>query len=492
MAEQIRVRFAPSPTGHLHIGGARTALFNFLYARRQNGVFVLRIEDTDVERSTEESTRMILSDLKWLGLTWDEGPEIDGPYGPYFQTQRLQLYQDKLNYLLETGQAYYCFCSVEQLERMRERALAAGEMPKYDGTCRNLPPAEAKARVDAGEPHVVRLKLPTEGQVVIDDKIRGKLEFENKVLDDFVLIRSNGVPTYNFAVVVDDSSMKITHVIRGDDHISNTPRQIHLYRALGEPLPAFAHVPMILGSDKTRLSKRHGATSVGAYQDEGFLPQALVNYLALLGWSFDDKTTLFTLEQLIDKFSLKKVSKNPAVFDPAKLYWMNGVYIRRLAPETFVPLALPYLVRAGLLAEPLDEATRTWAGRVLMSVRDNLKLLSEAPEYTRFYFGETVEPDEAARAKLEAAKADPGLFKTLLRRMRMLEFFTSKALEEMFKQLIAETGVKFGDMVHPLRAAVTGRAHSPGIFEVLELLGKDRTLHRLEAGLKSVGIEPED
>jgi len=488
MAEQIRVRFAPSPTGHLHIGGARTALFNFLYARRQNGVFVLRIEDTDVERSTEESTRMILEDLKWLGLTWDEGPEVGGPHGPYFQTQRMDLYREKLAYLLETGKAYYCFCSVEKLEKMREQALAAGEMPKYDGTCRDLPPAEAKARVAAGEPHVIRLKLPAEGTTIIDDRIRGKMEFENKMLDDFVLSRSNGMPTYNFAVVVDDAGMKITHIIRGDDHISNTPRQIHLYKALGEPLPAFAHVPMILGSDKTRLSKRHGATSVGAYEDEGFLPQALVNYLALLGWAFDDKTTLFTLEQLIEKFSLKKVSKNPAVCDPAKLQWMNGVYIRQLAAEQFVPLALPYLIRAGLLSEPLDESTRAWAGRVLMSVRDNLKLLSEAPDITRFYFGETVELDEPARVKLEQAKSNPELFKTLLQRIRMLEFFTSQSLEEMFKQLIAETGVKFGEMVHPLRAAVTGRVNSPGIFEVLELLGKERTVQRLTAALAAVGI----
>jgi nondiscriminating glutamyl-tRNA synthetase len=488
MAEQIRVRFAPSPTGHLHIGGARTALFNYLYARRQNGVFVLRIEDTDVERSTEESTRMILEDLKWLGLTWDEGPEVGGAYGPYFQTQRLNLYREKLDYLLAAGQAYYCFCSVAELERMREQALAAGETPKYSGVCRNLPPAEAKARAAAGEAHVIRLKLPAEGTVFFDDRIRGKVEFENKILDDFVLARSNGVPTYNFAVTVDDAAMKITHVIRGDDHISNTPRQIHLYRALGEQLPAFAHVPMILGADKTRLSKRHGATSVGAYQDEGYLPQALVNYLALLGWSFDDKTTLFSREQLIEKFSLKKVSKNPAVFDPAKLQWMNGVYIRQLPPEEFIRLALPYLLQAGLLAEPLTEPTRAWAGRALMSVRDHTKLLTETPALTRFYFGETVDMDEEARAKLEPAKSQPEVFLTLLGRMRMLQSWSLQALEEMMKQLVSETGVKFGDLVHPLRAAVTGRASSPGIFEVLELLGKERTIKRLEEGLRSIGI----
>jgi glutamyl-tRNA synthetase len=491
MTEQIRVRFAPSPTGHLHIGGARTALFNYLYARRQNGVFVLRIEDTDVERSTDESTRMILEDLKWLGLTWDEGPEKGGAYGPYFQTQRLELYREKLQQLLENGHAYYCFCSQEMLEAKRQKAMETSQTPRYDGTCRLIPPATAQARVAAGEPHVIRLRIPEEGSVIIDDRIRGKMEFENKVLDDFVLARSNGVPTYNFAVVVDDAVMKITHIIRGDDHISNTPRQIHLYQALGQPLPAFAHVPMILGADKTRLSKRHGATSVGAYKDEGFLPEALVNYLALLGWAFDDKTTLFSRDQLIEKFSLKKVSKNPAVFDPVKLRWMNGVYIRNLAADEFTRLALPYLVSGGLLTneELQEEARRAWAGQIALSVRDNVKVLSDLPGLAGFYFGESVELEPEAKEKLALAQANPGLFKTLQLKLSMLESFTHQGLEEMFRALVAETGVKFGELVHPLRAAVTGRVNSPGIFEVLELIGKDRTLKRLAAGLESVGIK---
>ncbi|NTV53708.1 MAG: glutamate--tRNA ligase [Candidatus Firestonebacteria bacterium] len=492
MAEDIRVRFAPSPTGHLHIGGARTALFNYLYARRQNGVFVLRIEDTDAERSTDESVRMILQDLKWLGLTWDEGPEVGGEYGPYFQTQRLDLYREKLEFLLERGHAYACFCSSETLEKKREQAMATGQQPKYDGTCRNLSRADAQARIKAGEAYVVRLKLPTEGTTIIDDRIRGKMVFENNVLDDFVLARTNGLPMYNFAAVVDDAAMKISHVIRGDDHISNTPRQILLYQALGEPLPAFAHVPMILGADKTRLSKRHGATSVGAYADEGYLPQALTNYLALLGWSFDDKTTLFTREQLIDKFSLKKVSKNPAVFDPAKLQWMNGIYIRQLPAEEYVARALPVLIAAGLLPEPLDEAARAWGGRVALLVKEHLKIFTELPAHVSYFFGETVELDETAKEKMLLAKERPDLFKSLHQKMSMLESFTHKGLEEMMKVLLAEAQVKFGDLVHPLRAAVTGRANSPGIFEVLELLGKERTVKRLAAGLASVGITTEN
>jgi glutamyl-tRNA synthetase len=338
---------------------------------------------------------------------------------------------------------------------------------------------------------VVRLKSPAEGSTVIDDRIHGKMVFENSVLDDFVLLRTNGLPTYNFAAVVDDAAMKISHVIRGDDHISNTPRQILLYRALGEPLPAFAHVPMILGADKTRLSKRHGATSVGAYADEGYLPHSLVNYLALLGWSFDDKTTLFTPAQLIEKFSLKKVSKNPAVFDPAKLQWMNGIYIRQLAAEEYVARALPVLIAAGLLTEPMSAEKRAWGARVVLLVKEHLKIFTELPAHVSYFFGETVELEETAQEKLLLAKERPDLFKTLHQKLSMLESFTHSGLEETMKVLLAEYQVKFGDLVHPLRAAVTGRANSPGIFEVLELLGKERTVKRLGAALAEIGISTE-
>jgi len=489
MQDSVRVRFAPSPTGHLHIGGARTALFNFLFARNQQGKFILRLEDTDIERSTEASVRMILDDLRWLGLDWDEGPETGGAFGPYFQSQRLELYRDKIQFLLDAEHAYYCFCPPETLEDKRQQALRAGQTPKYDGTCRALPLAQARERVANGELHTVRLKIPAEGLTAFADLIRGEVSFENQQLDDFVLVRSNGLPTYNFAAVVDDASMRITHVIRGDDHISNTPRQICLYRALGESLPQFAHVPMILGADRTRLSKRHGATSVGAYREEGYLPEAMVNYLTLLGWAYDDKTTLFSRQELEEKFSLKKVSKNAAVFDPAKLQWMNGVYIRKMAEPEFLERALREFEKTGLLAPPQNDETLAWAGRVALLVKEKIRLFSELPQAAAFFFGEDVALEPDARAKLEEARKPPELFTALHQGLSMLESFTLPALECFLRAFVAEKGVKFGELAHPVRAAVTGRVNSPGIFEVLELLGKERALKRLAAGLHSVGID---
>ena len=488
MGDPIRVRFAPSPTGHLHIGGARTALFNYLYARNQGGVFVLRIEDTDAERSTEDSVRMILDDLRWLGLTWDEGPEQGGDYGPYFQSRRLDLYRKKWTALLETGRAYPCFCSPGELDRKREEALARGEQPRYDGTCRDLPPDAARQRVAAGEPHVVRLKLPQAGETAVDDRIRGRMIFGNDVLDDFVLVRSNGLPTYNFAAVVDDAAMRITHVIRGDDHISNTPRQIQLYHALGETPPKFTHVPMILGPDRTRLSKRHGATSIGAYANEGYLPETLVNYLALLGWAYDDKTTLFTRRQLEEKFSLKKVGKNPAVFDPAKLAWMNGVYIRQLDDEAYAEHALNALIQAGFVAADAGGEDLAWAEKVARTVKEKIKVFPEVPKQTAFFFGAGVEPDAEALAKIETMRERPGVFHALHAKLTMLESLSPRALEAALRAFVDEHGVTFGEVVHPLRAALTGKIHSPGIFEVLELLGRDRTLKRFAEALARAGV----
>lgn len=489
MSSEVRVRFAPSPTGHLHIGGARTALFNYLFARQTGGTFVLRLEDTDAERSTEESVQMILSDLKWLGLEWDEGPGAGGPFGPYRQLERQEYYRQQLAALIENGRAYPCFCSPELLESKRREALALGAPVKYDGTCRRLTPSEAHARIEAGEAHAIRLKIPVGGKTVIEDLIRGTVTFDNRELDDFVLVRSSGLPTYNFAVVVDDAAMRISHVIRGDDHLSNTPRQICLYQALGQSLPQFAHVPMILGPDRTRLSKRHGATSVGAYAEAGYLPEALINYLALLGWSFDDKTTIFSRQELIEKFSLKKVSKNPAVFDPAKLIWMNGVYIRNLPERDYLDRALPVLTQAGLLADSAPEAERAWAEKVTLAVKEQVKLLSELPGQVEYFFGDTVEMEPAAQDYLDQAQTRPELFQTLHRQLSVLESFTSHSLEVLLRDLVAQAGVKFGEMVHPLRAALTGRKNSPQILLVMELLGKDRVLQRLASGLQSVGIK---
>jgi len=488
MNAHIRVRFAPSPTGHLHIGGARTALFNYLYAKRQGGIFVLRLEDTDIERSTQESVDMILKDLNWLGLKWDEGPEVGGEYGPYKQSERAEIYKNAVEKLINNNQAYYCFCSPAEIEDRRQQLSQAGKTYKYEGTCQSISLEEAKSRVKAGEEHVIRLRVPTSGETIINDKIRGKVVFENKVLDDFILVRSNGSPTYNFAAVVDDSAMHITHIIRGDDHLSNTPKQILVYQALQATLPTFAHVPMILGADRNRLSKRHGATSIGAYAQEGYLPETMINYLALLGWSWDDKTTLFTLNDLENKFSLKRVNQSPAIFDNDKILWMNGVYLRQASNETYINLAIKQLLQAGLIKEPLNTETKAWAAKIVLVVKSKIKKLSEIPEQVSFFWEDQLELTKEAKEKLSEAKPYAEWFKTLHKKLSMLKSFETVELEKVLRNLSEEAGVKLGVLVHPLRVAVTGRINSPGIFEVLELLGQEKVVQRLAAALLEIDI----
>lgn len=490
MSSHVRVRFAPSPTGHLHIGGARTALFNYLYAKKHHGQFVLRLEDTDQERSSQASVDMILNDLKWLGLSWDEGPEIGGSYGPYRQTERAGIYQEKINQLLEQGDAYYCFCTPEEVDAMREAAKTNGAHPKYDGRCRQVSLSEAQARVRAGEAHVIRIKAPQTGQTVISDLIRGQVSFDNEQFDDFVIRRSNGYPTYNFVVAIDDALMKITHIIRGDDHLSNTPKQIYIYHALKIPQPAFAHVPMILGSDKSRLSKRHGATSVGAYANEGYLPEAMINYLALLGWSLDDKTTIISQDDLIEHFSLDKVSKNPAVFDPQKLAWMNGQYMRSISEDAYVARAINWLQQQRIIAQELTEAQRAYAGQVVKVVREKFKLLSELPEQVDYFFSEPDldQLDDKALGKLTTAKEQETLFQDLLTCLQQVDEFSQKKLEAAMQAFIDQQQVKFGLLAHPMRVCLTGRVNSPGLFELMVILGKEKTVNRLQAGLKKIGI----
>ncbi|MBR2790240.1 MAG: glutamate--tRNA ligase, partial [Eggerthellaceae bacterium] len=345
----VRVRFAPSPTGRLHIGGARTAIDNWAFARAQGGKFILRIEDTDPERSTEENTQVILRAMRWLGLDWDEGPEVGGEFGPYVQTKRMQTYRDALEVLKAKGAAYPCFCTKEELDAKREKAeREEGGYSGYDRTCRSIPRKEAEARIAAGEPHVWRLAVPDgHGPIEFDDAVYGHMSFPAEVMDDLILVRTDGVPTYNFAVVCDDVNMQITHVIRGDDHLSNTPRQILIYEALGAPVPTFAHLSMILGPDGKKLSKRHGATSVEEYRDRGYLPDALVNFLALLGWSLDGETTIIPREVLCSRFSLDRITKKDAIFDETKLNWMNGAYIRCMGEDEWMSLARPWLLEAG-------------------------------------------------------------------------------------------------------------------------------------------------
>jgi glutamyl-tRNA synthetase len=462
--KQVRVRFAPSPTGALHIGGVRTALFNWLFARHHQGAFILRIEDTDQTRSTDESIRIILDGMKWLGLDWDEGP--------FRQTERMNLYRDQVSRLLKEGKAYYCYCTPEELDARRKEALAAGRPPKYDRKCRSLS-APVPGRTPA-----VRFLSSDEGQTVVRDLIRGAVSFENQQLDDLIIQRSDGLPTYNFAVVVDDVTMNISHVIRGDDHLNNTPRQIQLYQALGYDPPQFAHLPMILGSDKTKLSKRHGATAVTEYIDLGYLPEALVNYLARLGWSHGDQE-IFSRQELIDKFSLESVGKAPSVFNPEKLLWLNHHYIQQADPDRLAGLVLALLKRDGMIA-PGKEPDLEWFKGLVKLLTERSHTLVEMKNAALPFLSETVTIDEKARAKHLTPDVFP-LLTELSARLKAVEPFTHAEIEKAFSALVAEKGLKLGKLAQPVRVAITGTTVSPGIFEVLEMLGRDKTIKRIEA-----------
>lgn len=463
---EVRVRFAPSPTGFLHIGGVRTALFNWLFARRHRGTFVLRIEDTDQDRSTDESINAILDGLRWVKLDWDEGP--------FRQTERMDLYRQHAMSLLDNRKAYWCICKPEELEARRKEAEAKGLSPKYDGRCRRL------GITNPSEEAALRFMAPQEGQTVIADLIKGEVVFDNSVLDDLIILRSNGYPTYNFSVVVDDAVMKISHVVRGDDHLTNTPRQIPIFEALGYSLPRFGHLPMILGSDKTRLSKRHGATSVMAYKEMGYLPDAVVNYLVRLGWSHGDQE-LFTRGELIEKFSFDRVQTSAAVFNPEKMLWINAQYIQYGNPADIVRELRPLLDQAGLS----DEARRAdgkWLEQLVVLVRERTKTLVEMVHWVTPYFGQEPAMDEAAAKKFLVSSIAPVLDK-LVRRYEALPAFSKSSWEETFKRLVEEHGIKMGQLAQPVRVALTGRTASPGLFEVMEVLGRERTLYRLRRGL---------
>jgi glutamyl-tRNA synthetase len=471
----IRVRFAPSPTGHLHIGGARTALFNYLFARHNNGKFILRIEDTDRTRSTDEYIETIIEGMKWLKLEWDEGP--------FRQTDRFDVYRSYVDKLLKEGKAYYCYCTPEELEQRRQEALAQGKSPKYDGRCRNLTKIQdSRFKIQEKNP-AIRFKMPQEGQAVVDDLIRGKVVFENDQLDDLIIMRSDGTPTYNFTVVVDDVGMDITHVIRGDDHLNNTPKQIHIYKALGHEIPLFAHLPMILGSDKTRLSKRHGATSVIAYKEMGYLPDALVNYLVRLGWSYGDQE-IFTRKELIKYFSFENVGKSSAVFNPEKLLWLNSQYIIKSNPEELAELVLPFLENAGIIQKG-QEIDRKWLSKAIKTLQERAKTLVELVKSLRYYIAEDIVYDEKAKAKFLNEKSRDLLIE-LKDALNALSDFSSHELENIFKSIIEKHNVKLGALAQPIRVAVTGGTESPGIFEVLEIVGKEKTIKRLEKAIKSI------
>jgi len=481
----IRVRFAPSPTGMLHIGGARTAIYNWAFARRYGGSFILRIEDTDVQRSTPEHTEQIIRSLRWLGLDWDEGPEVGGVYGPYLQTERTAFYQDALAILKEKGAVYPCFCTTDELQSRRDAASAAKESTSYDRSCRNLSADEAASRIASGQAHVWRLKIPLDrGPVSFDDAVYGTITVPLEQLDDFILVRSDGTPTYNFVACVDDLAMRITHVIRGDDHISNTPKQVLVYEALGYPAPQFAHLSMILGSDSKRLSKRHGATSVEAYRDAGYLPDALLNYLALLGWSLDGETTIIDAATLTSEFSLDRISKNPAVFDEKKLNWINQSYIKELGAEGFVKAWLPYLEAAGLATAEYVEEHMDWFMAVYPLVAERIHSFSEINQLVSYLFGDAVTLDQAS---VEACLRDAQTVAILKEIIRVLSDVSLEwehnSLDTALRALAETRGVKPKVVFQAIRVAVCGNMVSPPLLESLILVGPTTTLLRLEAAL---------
>ncbi len=484
---RVRVRFAPSPTGYVHVGNARTALFNWLFARHHGGVLVLRIEDTDVERSKEEYERQLLEDLRWFGLDWDEGPDCGGRTRPYRQSERRDLYARYGQQLIDQGRAYYCFCSAEQLEAERQEALKAGRQPKYSGRCQKLSREEAAARVAAGEGAAVRLKIVDES-FAWRDLVHGLTSFPGEVIGDPILLRSDGHPAYNYAVVIDDHLMEITHVIRGDDHISNTPRQLALYRAFDWQPPEFAHLSTILGPDRARLSKRHGATALQNFRDMGILPEALRNYLALLGWSPADGTTeILSPADLAAQFSLERVIKSPAVFDAEKLHWMNRHYMKASPPRRLAELSVPFLVRAGYLAEPVDAPTLAWLERVLDAVLKNLDHLSQLPTAARLIFeydAASVVRGEETRHVIEEAGPREVLGAFIPKVLATGEM-TYERFREIAKSVQKETGKKGKELFHPIRVALTGAVSGPELEKLIPIFEEGAKLS-LARPVKSV------
>jgi glutamyl-tRNA synthetase len=481
-----RVRFAPSPTGYLHVGGARTALFNWLFARRHGGVFILRIEDTDVERSSADMVTGILQSLRWLGLDWDEGPHVGGPHAPYFQSGRLDRYRRAAGRLVASGHAYFCYCQPDDLRAKREAAQAAGGAWTYDRACRRLPEDEIAEREARGQPRAIRFFVP-EGRTIVEDLVHGLIEVDHATIEDFVILRSDGYPTYHLSVVVDDVEMEITHVVRGDDHISNTPKQILLYRAMGAPLPAFAHVPLILGPDKKRLSKRHGATSVGEYEAQGYLPEAMVNFLALLGWSPRDDREVFSRDDLISEFSLEAISGGNAVFNPEKLDWFNQQHIMRMPAEEILGRLRPRLEAIGLTRGAFQPGERARVERAIDLVKPRAKKLEDVVTHMRPFLSARIDRDPAA---VEKYLSDPALVPHLgawRARLEHLEAYDAKTLEWALRHVADTRGIKAATLIHATRVAVTGQAVSPGVFEVLEVMGRERSVARLEEAEQLAG-----
>ncbi len=487
MTQQVRTRFAPSPTGFLHIGSIHSALFAWLYARRNGGVFILRIEDTDRARLVEGAVAAIQDDLCWLGLNWDEGPDVGGKYGPYVQSERLNLYREAAQQLLVAGAAYKCFCSQERLEQLREFQTKNKLPPGYDRRCRNLTEAECAQKEKEGIIPVIRFKTPQDGQTTVHDLIWGDVVFKNNTLEDLVLLKSDGFPTYHLANVVDDEHMQITHIIRGEEWVSSTPCHIMLYNALGWEVPVYAHLPMMLGKDRAKLGKRHGSTSVSQFRDGGYLPETMVNFLALLGWSLDDKTEILSLQDLISNFSFERVSKTAAIFNHEKLEWMNGIYIRKLAPADFMQRALPFLEK-GLPPEVKRPLDTLYVQCVLQLVQDRARTLAEVPELTAYFFADSYDYDvNLLISKGMTAESTKAALQVSAERLVKQTPFEAAVLEPMLRALAEELALKTGQLFGSLRTAISGRTATPPLFQMMDVLGKERTIARINDALKRLG-----
>jgi len=487
MTTSVRVRYAPSPTGYPHVGNIRTALFNWLFARHNGGSFIVRIEDTDVTRKVEGAVDAILNGLRWLGLDWDEGPEVGGDYGPYFQSQRLELYHEAAERLISQGDAYYCYCSPQRLEEMRAEQARRKQPSGYDRHCRDLSPQEKSQKEAEGITPVVRFKTPLDGQTKFNDLIWGEVAFENSTIDDLVLLKSDGYPTYHLANIIDDYLMEISHVLRAEEWLSSTPRHVLLYQALGYEPPAFAHLPMILGSDRAKLSKRHGAVSINEYDEQGYLSETMVNFLALLGWSLDDKTELFSRQELINSFSLERVSRTAAIFNWDKLNWMNGVYIRKLSYEDLLSKIMPFL-ESRLPKEVRRPISQQYVGRIVPLIQERINTLAEAATYADFFFIDAPEYEASMligkkmtrETSLEALKAAE-------EKLSSLESFNHDLLEDALRRLAVDLGLKTGQLFGLLRAATTGRSATPPLFDTMEVLSAERCLKRIRIAVEKLG-----
>lgn len=488
----MRVRFAPSPTGPLHIGGARSALFNWLLARKSGGKFIVRTEDTDLERSKKEFEDNILESIKWLGMDWDEGPDIGGDYGPYRQTERLDTYQEFTDRLLNDGKAYKCYCSEAEIDAERQAAQAKGETPKYSGKCAHLSEEEQKALEAQGKKFTVRLRVPLGEQIVFDDLVRGTVSFESDGVGDFVLVKSDGIPVYNYAVVIDDLLMKITHVIRAEEHLSNTPRQILIYQALGAETPKFGHVSLILGKDRSKMSKRHGATSVVQYKSMGFLPEGIDNFLALLGWAPEGEEEIFTLDQLVEQFSLERVAKNPAVFDMDKLIWVNGQHMKKLSPEELTELSIPHLVQAGYITEDFihEPAHLEWLTKVVAAEQEHIHYAAQIVEEVKQYFVDDVEFESDHEKEMIQDPEMQTSIRIFLSKISEIDL-SEKSVKDLFKAIIKESGLPGKKVFMPVRIALTGESHGPELHHLIPLLGVERSKKRIIGSLHKLGIKTE-